>query len=217
MGDPEIILQGILYFLYHREACKSCEHIYIYIYIRNTLNPPMNTRLWSCKAVALWAWSIRGVSCSASPHMRLYASISGDQEDQLQVDSSTPSGMHESHPSDLGSGLTEQLQGLDSFSLPPGLFAPEVPDTPGIQSATQAQAISLGQLQTQVGPASCPTLDCSPDLLPPPQSFFQHVLQTYWSAYLAVNLHQSLTGLSFTTCRCRGSHSRWPMIRPSTP
>ncbi len=58
--------------------------------------------------------------------------------------------MHEHYPSDLESSLAEPLQGFDSFSLPPGLYAPEAPNTIGAQAAIQTQPPFLDQLQTQV-------------------------------------------------------------------
>lgn len=122
---------------------------------------------------------IRGANCFASPHIRPCLWTSGDQEDRAQEDSSTPTGMHERSPSDLESGLTEQLQAFDSFSLPPGLYAPELPGTLGAQSANQAQAIPLSQLQTQVRLNTCKPFNRDPDSLPPLQRILYPCLRTY--------------------------------------
>ncbi len=63
--------------------------------------------------------------------------------------------MLEHYPSDLESSLAEPLQGFGSFSLPPGLYAPEAPNTIGAQATIQTQQPFLDQLQTQVQSASC--------------------------------------------------------------
>ena len=69
----------------------------------------------------------------------------GDQQGTVHDDSSTPSRVHERSPSDLMAGLSEQLQEFDSFSLPPGLYAPEAPSTLGVQATHRAQpAVQLG-------------------------------------------------------------------------
>ena len=75
----------------------------------------------------------------------------GDQKGTVHDDSSTPSRVHERSSSDLMAGLGEQLQEFDSLSLPPGLYAPEMPSSLGIQATNQAQSTSLDHLQTQVG------------------------------------------------------------------
>lgn len=52
---------------------------------------------------------------------------------------------------DFEASATEQLQGYDSFSLPPGLYVPEASVPRGTQMPNQAQHVSPAQLQTQVG------------------------------------------------------------------
>ena len=79
----------------------------------------------------------------------------------MRDDSSTPSRGHVRTPtgSDTFAGLSEHLQEFDSFSLPPGLYAPEVPNTLSAQATNQAQPASVDQMQTQVGPVRLPVSD----------------------------------------------------------
>ena len=51
---------------------------------------------------------------------------------------------------DFEASVTEQLQGYDSFSLPPGLYVSEASILLGTQMPNQAQHGSPAQLQTQV-------------------------------------------------------------------
>ena len=70
-----------------------------------------------------------------------------------QAESSTPRDqVHEQQQlSDMDTTFMEQLQGYDSFSLPPGLYPPAAAaGSPlGMQTPDQGTQISAGQLQTQ--------------------------------------------------------------------
>ena len=80
-------------------------------------------------------------------HTQPFLWPAGDQEARSSLSKQS----HERHPSDLDASLCGQLPTFDTFSLPPGLYAPEGPRTPGVQVPNLAEPMSMNTLQTQGG------------------------------------------------------------------
>ena len=140
----------------------------------------------------------------------------------MRDDSSTPSRGHVRTPSDTFAGLSEHLQEFDSFSLPPGLYAPEVPNTLSAQATSLAQPASVDQMQTQVGPVRLPVSDRLSSVQRTAHvvhiicPLHKQSLQAYAVASAARSCVPLLSFLLIRTL-CRILPFLWPMSCPSLP